>query len=227
MKSLFNIKNVIFTLTLSLCIPFQLNAADVTIESPGGGFTTKRIQSIKGNISGYSGSRAILVLNGIPQTIPLSGGEFRLNAVIAPGNNVIEVKAGGASDKVTFYAKVPKRDVKVVMTWDTPTDVDLWVIDPKGEKCYYGNRSTKLGGNLDVDVTSGFGPETYTMASSMPGSYSVQVQYYSSNSAPITRVNVYLVVYEGTPREQRKHFQFVMTKANQVYHITDFQIQGE
>ena len=53
--------------------------------------------------------------------------------------------------------------------------MDLWVIDPTGEKCFYANRSIKSGGNLDVDVTTGYGPETFSMAKALPGGYSVQV----------------------------------------------------
>ena len=65
------------------------------------------------------------------------------------------------------------------------------------------------------------------MAKALPGGYSVEVQYYSSYGAPVTRVNVYLVIYEGTPKEERRQFEFVMTKPEQVYHITDFQIEAE
>ena len=222
-------KRSIFFYIISIIFIFSTNifSAQVLIETPRGGFTTKRIQQIKGRISGYNKNRATLVLNGIPQTIPLNGENFSINAVVAPGLNVVEVKAGAASDKVSFFARVSKRDVKVVLTWDTPTDVDLWIIDPKGEKCFYGHSSTSSGGNLDVDVISGYGPETFTMAKALPGSYSVQVQYYGSYGKPITRVKVYVVTYEGTPREQKKNFQFVMTKGQQVYQITDFQIEGE
>ncbi|HEY1406966.1 MAG TPA: DUF2135 domain-containing protein [Spirochaetota bacterium] len=218
-----------FCLTL-ICIlsaSTSLFAATATIISPRGGFTSQRVQEIKGRVDGFTGKRAILVLNGIPQTIPLQNGEFSINAVVAPGNNLVELIAGDARDRVSFFAKVPGRDVKVVLTWDTPTDVDLWVIDPTGEKCYYAARSTKSGGNLDVDVTTGYGPETFTMAKALPGNYSVQTQYYSSGSAPVTRVNVYLILYEGTPKEQRKQFQFVMTAPSQVYHITDFTIDPD
>lgn len=205
----------------------SIQAATVVIESPRGGFTTQWIQQIKGTVTGTNDNRATLVINGIPQTVPLSNGRFSINAVVSPGVNLIELSAAGATDRVSFFAKVPGRDIKAVLTWDTPTDVDLWVIDPKGEKCYYGHRSTESGGNLDVDVTNGYGPETFSMAKALPGGYSVQVQYYSSYGAPVTRVNVYLVLYEGTPKEERRQFEFVMTKPEQVYHITDFQIDSD
>lgn len=204
-----------------------LYSQSLIIESPNGGFTTERIQKISGSVSGLNGDRITIAINGIPQTVPVSGGRFAMNAVVAPGNNLIEIKAGKVSEKISFFAKVPPRDIKVVLIWDTQTDVDLWVIDPKGEKCYYSHPSTQSGGNLDVDVVDGFGPETFTMAKALPGNYSVQVQYYGSYDKPITRVNAYVVLYEGKSNEKRMRFQFVMTKSQQVYHLANFEIEPE
>lgn len=212
---------------LTLFFSSGLFAQSLVVESPNGGFTTERIQKISGTVNGLSGDRITIVLNGIPQTVPVSGGRFAMNAVVAPGNNLVEIKAGKTSEKISFFAKVPPRDIKVVLIWDTQTDVDLWVIDPKGEKCYYSHPSTQSGGNLDVDVIDGFGPETFTMAKALPGNYSVQVQYYGSYDKPITRVNAYVVLYEGKSNEKRMRFQFVMTKAQQVYHLANFEIEPE
>ena len=163
-------------------------------------------------------------MNGIPQGLRLQNGAFEREVIVAPGTNIIEVVAGAARDRVSFFAEVPARDIKVVLTWDTPTDVDLWIIDPKGEKCYYQNKSTTSGGNLDVDIVDGYGPETFTMARALPGEFSVQVQYFSSQAQPITRVRLYVVLYEGTPRESRQEFQFVMTRESQVYQIARFNV---
>ncbi|XDD50438.1 YfaP family protein [Leptospira sp. WS92.C1] len=220
--------NRIQTPFLILFLSFSaIDSQSLIIESPNGGFTTERIQKISGTISGSTGERVTVVLNGIPQTVSVSGGRFSMNAVVAPGNNLVEVKAGKVSEKVSFFAKVPPRDIKVVLIWDTQTDVDLWVIDPKGEKCYYSHPSTESGGNLDVDVIDGFGPETFTMAKALPGNYSVQVQYYGSYNKPITRVNAYVVLYEGKSNEKRMRFQFVMTRSQQVYHLANFDIEPE
>jgi uncharacterized protein YfaP (DUF2135 family) len=205
----------------------SLSAATVRITSPRNGYTTQRVQQISGTVENYTKDRITVIINGIPLTVITGNGQFSLSAVVAPGLNVIEAIAGDARDRVSFYAMVPGRDIKIVLTWDTPTDVDLWVIDPNGEKCYYAARSTKSGGNLDTDVTTGYGPETFTQALAQPGTYAVQVQYYGAYNIPVTRVNVYVVLYEGTPREQVKHFQFVMTREQQVYHISDFTIEAE
>lgn len=208
-------------------ISAAIYSQEVKITSPREGYTSSRIQKITGVVNVQGIDRAVLVINGVPQTIPLSNGEFSINIVPAPGNNLIELQAGDKRDRVSFFAKVPGRDIKVLLTWDTPTDVDLWVIDPKGNKCYYGNPSIPTGGNLDTDVTTGYGPETFTMAKAVPGRYTIQVQYYSSHDEPATRVKAYLLMYEGTPKEQRKEFTFVMTLPYQVYHIAEFNIDPD
>jgi uncharacterized protein YfaP (DUF2135 family) len=168
----------------------------------------------------------MLVLNGLPQTLPLHGGNFSIRAVAAPGINIVEIQADNARSKVSFFAKVPSRDIKVLLTWDTPSFVDLWVTDPKGAKCYWAQTTTPSGGNLVYD-DSNFAPQTFTMAKALPGTYSIQIQNYGAFGHPLSRVKVYLVLYEGTPREERRFWEFTATKEQTVYHIADFQIEGD
>ncbi|CAF2882206.1 unnamed protein product, partial [Rotaria sp. Silwood2] len=40
-------------------------------------------------------------------------------------------------------------DLRIVMIWDTnDTDVDLHVIEPTGEECYYSHKNTAIGGMI-------------------------------------------------------------------------------
>lgn len=227
MKSL-NCKSILpelFFLASVIASAGGIGAVSVKIESPKAGFTTERVQKIEGTVTDFDGNRATLVINGIPQTIPVYSGRFSLEAIVAPGSNLIEVKIGNIGDRVSFFARVPPRDVKIVLTWDTPTDVDLWVIDPKGEKCFYSHKTTASGGNLDMDITAGYGPETFTMEQALPGSYSVQVQYYSAGEAPVTRVRVFVILYEGTAEEKRLQYYFTMTREHTVYDIAHFEME--
>ncbi|MBQ2529998.1 MAG: hypothetical protein II547_07070, partial [Treponema sp.] len=49
-------------------------------------------------------------------------------------------------------------DIRVVLTWNTDDcDIDLWVTDPDGEKCFYGNKLTQNGGRISRDFTQGYG----------------------------------------------------------------------
>ena len=68
-------------------------------------------------------------------------------------------KKGG----VILNCDVDNSVMLVTLTWDTNgTDVDLYVIDPSGNcSCYY-HKKTADGGELDVDITGGYGPEQGT-----------------------------------------------------------------
>ncbi|HPQ69072.1 MAG TPA: hypothetical protein PKW95_08070 [bacterium] len=46
-------------------------------------------------------------------------------------------------------------DVKVSLSWDTMTDVDLHVYEPSGEEIYYGHSTSATGGQLDLDSNAG------------------------------------------------------------------------
>jgi tetratricopeptide (TPR) repeat protein len=55
-------------------------------------------------------------------------------------------------------------DLLITMMWNTDqTDVDLHVIEPSGEECFYSHRKTRSGGHITRDITDGFGPEMYTI----------------------------------------------------------------
>lgn len=70
--------------------------------------------------------------------------------------------------------------------WNTDsTDIDLWVVEPEGEKCFYSNKQTKAGGKLFWDTTTGYGPELYRRQNKPAGDKSsdVLIHYYGNNSA--------------------------------------------
>ncbi|MCL6217232.1 carboxypeptidase-like regulatory domain-containing protein [Zunongwangia pacifica] len=78
-------------------------------------------------------------------------------------------------------------DLRVVVDWNhNDTDIDLWVIDPKGEKCWYQNKRTKIGGKLSDDMTEGFGPESFKLKEAIAGKYEMYIDYYSDNVQKIS-----------------------------------------
>jgi tetratricopeptide (TPR) repeat protein len=72
-------------------------------------------------------------------------------------------------------------DVRVVINWNmNNTDIDLHVIDPSGEECYYNRKRTSAGGTISADNTSGYGPEQFILKKAIKGKYQVYVNRYSS-----------------------------------------------
>ncbi len=96
-------------------------------------------------------------------------------------------------------------DLRVTISWNTDaTDVDLWVIEPDGEKCFYQHNKTKSGGELSQDMTQGYGPERYQILKASKGIYRIIVHYYAVNPnllAGETHVNVTVTKFAGTPQE--------------------------
>ncbi len=92
-----------------------------------------------------------------------------------------------------------KTDLRVVLTWDADnTDIDLWVIDPTGEAVYYSRPRSRSGGHISRDFTGGYGPEAFTIARPLPGTYRVQAHYFGDRRQTLTGpVTVQLEFFTG------------------------------
>ncbi len=140
--------------------------------------------------------------------VTLAGGYFRPESLEAM---IGRLSGRGGPPPVEIWSKVS--DLKVTMTWNTKTDVDLWVEEPGGAKCWYQNRRTNNGGALLEDVTSGFGPEHYALARSVPGVFVIKANYYSGpRNAKVEPTTVTLVVteFDGMPNARTQTFRVVL-----------------
>lgn len=209
--------------------PAASNRGRIQITSPRGGQSDERVATIKGTAVGLEGQRLTLVLNGVPLSIANKNGHFETKQVLAPGWNSIRVAGASADgpveDALAVYANVPRKDLRITLTWDTQaTDLDLWVTGPDGEKVFYKHKQGKAGGVLDTDVTDGHSPETYTLARSRPGTYKVEVHFYGGAEASRATVNV--IEGEGTPSERRRTFQGALLVKGEVLPIAAFEVQA-
>ncbi|NRD52961.1 DUF2135 domain-containing protein [Corallococcus exiguus] len=83
-----------------------------------------------------------------------------------------------------MFADARPIDYQLTTHWNSDsTDIDLWVIEPDGEKCFYQHKETSLGGQLYWDITDGLGPELYHARKAAPGPYHVLVHYYGNRSS--------------------------------------------
>jgi tetratricopeptide (TPR) repeat protein len=111
-------------------------------------------------------------------------------------------------------------ELRVILRWDTGnTDVDLWVTPSEDQKCSYQQMRTLRGGKLDKDVTSGYGPETFTMSQLRPGKYLIQVNYFSGG--PKTSGTVEVITHEGTEKEKKTACTFTLREKGEVVTIFD------
>lgn len=202
----------------------------VVIESPASGWTAVKVITVAGHIDNAGDlSEARFILNGDERFIPIKDGRFSQQVVLGAGANYVKIEAttrGGltGSSGIKLVTNNSQMDLKVILTWDTDrTDVDLWVTDPSSERVYYGNRHSKLGGTLDVDITTGYGPETFTLPRAVPGEYLVQAQYYGGARPTMARVVV--VLYEGSEREKRYVFPALLNKGGEGTTIGRFTVE--
>lgn len=76
-----------------------------------------------------------------------------------------------------------KPSLRFVLSWETDAnDVDLHVYDSVGGHAFYSERTLRSGGELYADVTTGYGPECFTLplsAKRLGAPYRIGVDYYS------------------------------------------------
>jgi hypothetical protein len=117
----------------------------------------------------------------------------------------------------------PRSDLRVTISWNTDaTDVDLWVIEPDGTKCFYQNSRTKNGGELSQDQTQGYGPERYQVGRAMPGTYKVIVHYFGTNPNLLggeTHVQVTVARNAGSPQEEVQRHTVILKKHQEAVEV--------
>ena len=120
-------------------------------------------------------------------------------------------------------------DIKVYLTWDTDkTDVDLWVENPAGERVFYGKKVGSGGDALFDDVTTGYGPESYTAKDARPGTYTVKVNYFSSRRSAFNeaRGEVVVILHEGTAAEARHILPYRLFTEKQTVTVAKIDVGG-
>ncbi|MBO9538064.1 VIT domain-containing protein [Herbaspirillum sp.] len=120
-------------------------------------------------------------------------------------------------------------DIRAVLTWDADnSDMDLWVTDPNGEKCYYGHRFTYQGGRMSLDFTGGYGPEEFSLREAKPGKYKIEVNFFGSSQqvvAGATTLQVTLSSGFGTPAVKEKMLTLRLKGRGQSVFVGEFEVK--
>jgi uncharacterized protein YfaP (DUF2135 family) len=187
---------------------------------------------IRGRIHGAAKDKpATLVVNGVPMPLEVQpDGSFGRPYGFGSGSNNVEVRTPDGKGRaraqfVDGYQGKTQARLRVVLSWDSPgTDLDLHVLAPDGGHAWYGNRVMQNGGAIDVDVTTGFGPEIFSSSSPPRGLYHVYVNYYGSggDNRALTIAQVAVITNENTPREKRQVFQVPMRAPGELTLVKSF-----
>jgi Ca-activated chloride channel family protein len=120
-------------------------------------------------------------------------------------------------------------DLRVVLAWDSDnSDMDLWVTDPNGEKCYYGNRNTFQGGLLSDDFTGGYGPEEFVLKDAKPGKYKVEANFFGDRQQIVTgatTLNLRLSSGWGSPRRKDETVTLRLSGRSETVFVGEFEVK--
>jgi 5-hydroxyisourate hydrolase-like protein (transthyretin family) len=161
------------------------------------------------------GSNSGLILN---TTSTNQDGVYSFENLV-PGGYTIELSAEGyttayytvvviggelnANQNGTITRVLQEGETRIVLTWgETPRDLDSHLYGPTSDgyrfEVYYGNKQyyedDKIAVKLDVDDTSGYGPETTTIYNQIDGVYSFLVHNFSNDRSlghSVAQVKVY------------------------------------
>ena len=194
----------------------------VTITQPSGSNATStvRFMTVQGTVNSSRPLNFVrLYDNGALVTdLTLTNNSFSYTMIIRANDNLVTVLAadaegftGQAETHVT--GSFATADIRVTQTWDQNGDLDTWLIDPQGRHMGFssggpgypanaGSGHQIPGANLDIDNTSGMGPENITVASgsAIPGVYQVWMDNFSNHNNANSSVRV--LINEGGPHEQ-------------------------
>jgi len=153
---------------------------------------------------GIAGARIVFSRNGYPELADVTGATGTFNFVDAPsGTFTVEITRTGfitflrenveitngafVLDPVAITETPPAGSFRIILTWGaTPSDLDTHLTGPDGAggrfHVYYGNRSAG-GSTLDLDDTSGNGPETTTITTLHNGVYRFSALNFSNQTA--------------------------------------------
>lgn len=171
---------------------------------------------------------AQLIVNGTEMPLKVNEGRFSRPWAFGPGSNSVEVKYQGQNRKLQFYeSKSDKGSAKlrVILSWDADdTDVDLHIVSPDGQHAWYGEQIVANGGGIDVDVTTGYGPEIYSNPVPIRGTYLIFTNYYGGYSQKtVVMATVSVITEEGTSKEKREIFYVPLRKPGELQLVRSFQ----
>ena len=106
--------------------------------------------------------------------------------------------------------------LRFVLNWETDAnDVDFHIYDGRGAHAYYQQRSLSSGGELYADVTTGYGPECFTIrkpAKQRAYPYTLRAHYYSRGPMGYGMGKLEVIEHDGAGTLRFRELPFVVMK---------------
>lgn len=146
--------------------------------------------------------------------------------------NAIVVTSGATLDTRRIDPRLLKNlplALRAVLSWDSDnSDMDLWVTDPNGEKCFYSNRATYQGGRMSNDFTGGYGPEEFVLRVAKPGKYTVEANFFGDRQQLVTGATTLQLHFStgfGTSSQKDQRVTMRLNSAKETVLVGEFQVQ--
>jgi len=129
-----------------------------------------------------------------------------------------DIKTGKLDKK--YLEKMPVA-IRIIMNWNLmDVDLDLHIIEPNGEECYYGHKTTQAGARFSKDFTQGYGPEQYLIRNAIKGKYQIKTNYFGerelTESGPATVMVEIYTTKAGKTTKTLKTIQLGKIKENEI-----------
>lgn len=138
-----------------------------------------------------------------------------INRMVAEHSSI---KTGKLDKK--YLHKIPVA-VRIILNWNQmDVDIDLHVIEPTGEECYYAHPDTRAGARFSKDFTEGYGPEQYLLRNAIKGKYLIKTNFYdedtlTENGPATVMVEIYTRKADGKTVRKLQTIQLGKIKENQ------------
>jgi uncharacterized protein YfaP (DUF2135 family) len=104
--------------------------------------------------------------------------------------------------------------LRFVLVWETDAnDVDFHIHDGKGGHAYYSQKDLESGGELYADVTTGYGPECFTIRKppqQRAYPYTLQAHYYSRGPMGYGMGKMQVIEHDGQGKISVEERPFVV-----------------
>jgi uncharacterized protein YfaP (DUF2135 family) len=106
--------------------------------------------------------------------------------------------------------------LRFILVWETDNnDVDFHIHDAAGGHAFYSQKTLPSGGELYADVTTGYGPECFTVplpAGHRAGPYRLQAHYYARGPMGYGMGKLEIVDHDGQGGLHFEERPFVVMK---------------
>ncbi len=94
-----------------------------------------------------------------------------------------------------------RRSMRFVLTWETDAnDVDFHIFDKRYNHAYYSRRGLATGGELYADITTGYGPECFTIHDPGAYPYLLKAHYYRRGPMGYGAGKLQIIRHDGKGR---------------------------